>query len=138
MPIQMDAEAIHAFLTEHFPVSLRFGAKITAVEEDALEVTLPFKDRFLRPGGTISGPAMMTLADTAMFYLVLSQVGPSQVAVTSSLSINFLRRPEPADLIARAEMQKLGRTLAVGTVTMRSEGQDKPVAHATVTYALNS
>ena len=79
---------------------------------------------------------MMALADTAMYALVLSAVGRVPLAVTTNLSINFLRKPEPKDLIAEARMLKLGKALAVGDVIIRSDGSDDVVAHAVVTYSI--
>jgi uncharacterized protein (TIGR00369 family) len=78
----------------------------------------------------------MTIADTAMYYLVLGAIGPVALALTTNLNINFLRAPKPADVIAEAEMLKLGSRLAVGQVTIYSAGSDDPVAHATVTYSI--
>jgi acyl-coenzyme A thioesterase PaaI-like protein len=90
----------------------------------------------LRPGGTISGPTMMGRADTVMYALVLSAIGKVPLAVTTNLSINFLRKPELKPLVADGRMLKLGKTLAVGDVIIRSEGRDEPVAHAVVTYSI--
>jgi uncharacterized protein (TIGR00369 family) len=92
--------------------------------------------RHLRPGGSLSGPTLMTLADTAMNVLVLSRYGFQPMAVTSSLSIDFLRKPPLEGLLAEARFLKAGRTLAVGTVTTCSEGEPSPCAHAVVTSAL--
>jgi uncharacterized protein (TIGR00369 family) len=93
-------------------------------------------DRHLRPGGTVSGPALMTIADTAMYYLVLGMIGPVALALTTNLNMNFLRAPKLGDIIAETEMLKLGKRLAVGQVTIYSDGSDEPVAHATVTYSI--
>lgn len=97
---------------------------------------LPFDEAHIRPGGTISGPAMMALADFTMYALVLGMIGPVRLAVTTSLNINFLRRPVPADLIAEARILKLGKRLAVGEVNMHSEGDGTAVAHVTATYSI--
>jgi acyl-coenzyme A thioesterase PaaI-like protein len=78
----------------------------------------------------------MTIADTAMYYLVLGMIGPVALALTTNLNINFLRAPKLADVIAETEMLKLGKRLAVGQVTIYSDGSDDPVAHATVTYSI--
>lgn len=78
----------------------------------------------------------MTLADTAMYVLVLAQIGPVALAVTTNLNINFLRKPAQRDVIATARLLKLGSRLAVGEVMMFSEGADEPVAHATLTYSI--
>lgn len=78
----------------------------------------------------------MTIADTAMYWLVLAMIGPVALALTTNLNIDFLRAPRPTDVIAEAEMLKPGKRLAVGRVTMFSDGDDAPVAHATVTYSI--
>ena len=91
----------------------------------------------LRPGGTVSGPAMFTVADCAFYMAVLGMIGRQALTVTSNLSINFLRKPEAeTDLICETRILKLGRLLATGDATVWSVGQDAPVAHATVTYAI--
>jgi uncharacterized protein (TIGR00369 family) len=133
----MTADDIADFFERFFPGAKRFGARVERVGEGEVEVRLTFSERLLRPGGTVSGPALMTLADTAMYFLVLTQVGPTMAhAVTSNLNMHFLRRPKPVDIIAHVRMLRLGRRHAVGEVTLRSEGDDAPVAHAVVTYAL--
>jgi uncharacterized protein (TIGR00369 family) len=136
----MDREALLAFMREQFPSAIDPDAippwDIETIGRGRLTTRLRYAERFLRPGGTISGPTMMTLADTAMYLLILSHVGPVALAVTTSLHIDFLRRPSPGDLLADAELLKLGRKLAVGRVTLREEDAVEPVAHAAVTYAL--
>jgi len=130
-------EQIDDFLKEHFPEAVGF-VEIDSVEPGAVTIRLATKPHHLRPGGTISGPTLMALADTAMYFLVLSLVGPVALAVTSNLNINFLRKPTPGTLLAQATLLKRGRQLVVGQVHLRSEGEEAPVAHATVTYALPS
>jgi len=133
----MTGDDIASFFDRFFPAARRFGAQVEAVREGEVEVRLAFSERLLRPGGTVSGPALMTLADTAMYFLVLTQVGPTMAqAVTSNLNMHFLRRPKARDIIAHVRMLRLGRRHAVGEVTLRSEGDEEPVAHAVVTYAL--
>jgi uncharacterized protein (TIGR00369 family) len=90
----------------------------------------------VRPGGTISGPTMMALADFAMYVAVLAAIGPVPLAVTINLNINFLRKPAPRDLVAEARLLKLGKRLAMGEITICSEGQSGPVAHVTSTYSI--
>ncbi len=92
----------------------------------------------LRPGGTLSGATMMALADFAMYIAVLSAIGWLPLAVTTNLSINFLKKPAPRDLVAEARLIKLGKRLAVGEIGIRSDGADDLVAHATSTYSLPS
>jgi len=95
-----------------------------------------FEETSLRPGGTVSGPTMMELADFAMYVAVFSAIGPQPLAVTTNLNINFLRKPTHADLLADARLMKVGKRLAVGEVTIFSEGTDEPVAHVTATYSI--
>ncbi len=91
----------------------------------------------LRPGGTVSGPVMMTVADVALYVAILAEVGIVPLAVTTSLNFNFMRKPaSDRAIIGVCKMLKIGRTLAVGEVTLYSEGQDEPVAHAVGTYAI--
>lgn len=90
----------------------------------------------LRPGGTISGPTMMGLADLALYAAIMGSVGPVTLAVTTNLSFNFLRKPAQKDLIADCRLLKLGKRLAVGDVFIRSDGEDDVVCHATGTYSI--
>ncbi len=131
----MTAEDIDRFLAETFPQA-RGWTRIAAIREDELDLVLPFAEENLRPGGTVSGPALMALADTAMYFLILARLGPVALAVTTSLHINFLRRPPAADLFATARLLKLGAKLAVGDVLVRTAEGGAIVAHASVTYAL--
>lgn len=132
----MTREEIEAFLAASFPQATRFGARIERIDAGRLVVRLPVSNVHLRPGGTVSGPSLMTLADTAFYFLLLATLGPIPLMVTTHLSIDFLRRPAPTDVLAEAETLKLGRRLAVGRVTMTSDGDAAPIAHATVTYAI--
>ena len=95
-----------------------------------------YDKRGLRPGGTLSGAAMMALGDFAMYLAVLSAIGWVPLAVTTNLSINFLRKPPPGDLIAEARLLKLGKQLAVGEVAIRADGGEDMVAHVTSTYSM--
>jgi uncharacterized protein (TIGR00369 family) len=134
--LHFTAAELENFLATHFPHIETLPYKVECVSERALELRLPYADKHLRPGGTISGPTLMTLADTAMYLLVLARLGPVALAVTTNLNINFLRKPQPGEVLARAQLLKLGARLAVGEVTMYSVGEDEPVAHATVTYSI--
>jgi uncharacterized protein (TIGR00369 family) len=96
----------------------------------------PFSANALRPGGTLSGTTMMSLADFAMYVAVLSAIGWVPLAVTTNLTINFLKRPAARDLVAEARLIKLGRRLAVGEIGIRSDGADELVAHGTSTYSI--
>ena len=124
-----------AFLQAEFPQT---RCTIEELDEDgSVVVAHPVGVAELRPGGTVSGPVMMTLADVALYVAILAQIGIVPLAVTTNLSINFLRKPR-ADrrVVARCRLLKLGKTLAVGEVYVYSEGEDEPVAHATGTYAI--
>ncbi|QQS49469.1 MAG: PaaI family thioesterase [Acidobacteriota bacterium] len=132
----MTAKELQEFIAGHFPHVDDVGFRIEQVAENFAQVRMVYHAGHLRPGGTISGPSLMMLADTAMYMAILGMIGPVAMAVTTNLNINFLRRPKPADVIARATLLKLGSRLAVGEVRMYSDGEDEPVAHATVTYSI--
>ena len=131
----MKLEELQAFLRQEFPqVAEEFRVE-EAGEELALRLIVA--ERHLRPGGTVSGPAMFGLADVAFYLALLQRIGPVALAVTTNCSIDFLRKPAAGcDLIARARMLKLGSVLAVGDVLIWSEGMDQPVAHASLTYSI--
>jgi uncharacterized protein (TIGR00369 family) len=112
------------------------GLSIERVAYGEARVRRAYSDKYLRPGGTISGPTMMELADFAMYVAVFSAVGRQPLAVTTNLSINFLRKPLRADLIAEARLMKTGKRLVVGEVIIHSDGSDAPVAHVTATYSV--
>jgi uncharacterized protein (TIGR00369 family) len=135
MPV-MSAQELENFLYSHFPEPKARPFRVERVAERFAQVRLVYDDRHLRPGGTISGPSLMTLADTAMFMVLLAEIGPVELAVTTNLNISFLRRPGQSDVIAEARLLKLGKRLAVGDVLMYSDGESEPVAHATVTYSV--
>lgn len=136
MERKMDIAALEAFLADDFP-QVQGDFAIEASTEDLLTVRLKVTDKHLRPGGTVSGPAMFALADVAMYLAVLERLGPVALAVTTNCSIDFMRKPvADADLLAEARLLKLGRVLAVGDVLIRSEGSVKPVARASLTYSI--
>lgn len=132
---RMTAAEIDVLMAATFPAADGY-CEITAIRDDELDCVVRYRAAFLRPGGTLSGPTLMTLADTAMYFLVLAMTGPQPLAVTSSLTINFLRKPPPADLHATARMLKLGKRLAVGEVHLRGGEPAVLVAQASITYAL--
>ena len=136
MTLKMDAAGLQAFLAQDFgQVAADFV--VDRVDASGLTLRLAVADRHLRPGGTVSGPAMFGLADVAMYLAILSRIGPVALAVTTNCSIDFMRKPQAGvDLLAQARVLKLGRTLAVGDVLMFSEGATEPVARASLTYAI--
>lgn len=137
-PVKMDAAALDRFLDEVFP-ELNLDGKSYVVEEVApmaARVRLICQPRHLRPGGTVSGPAMFALADVALYAAILGEIGPVAMAVTTNLNINFLRKPEPGDLIGECRLIKLGKRLAVGEVALRRPESTDLVAHATGSYSI--
>jgi uncharacterized protein (TIGR00369 family) len=135
----MTPEALNAFFDREFPQLTHAGERSILVESVGVMVAtarLVHHDRHLRPGGTISGPAMFALADVALYATILAQIGPIGLAVTTNMTINFMRKPLPGDLVARCRLMKLGRQLAVGEATLVSEGSEDIVAQATGTYAI--
>lgn len=135
METELDAAGLRAFLEEVFP-QIRGQCTVEAVWPMGARMRLPVTEAHLRPGGTVSGPSMFMLADLAFYGAVLGMIGREPLTVTTNLNINFLRKPARADLIAEARILKLGRLLATGDVTLVSAGDDRPVAHATCTYAI--
>jgi uncharacterized protein (TIGR00369 family) len=133
----MTVVELGAFLEEQFPQMNSHGHRfiVEAASGCTVWMRMTYHERMLRPGGTISGPAMFALADIAMYAAVLAVIGPCPLAVTTNLSINFLRKPYPGDMIAAATILKLGKRLAVGEISLRSEG-DELAAHATSTYSI--
>ena len=122
----MSREEVDALLRVEFPQIDVDGPiyRIDAVGPMTARMSLAVSDRHLRPGGTLSGPSMMGLADLALYAAILANVGPVALAVTTNLAFNFLRKPAPRDLVADARLLKLGRRLAVGEVSLRSAGSD--------------
>ncbi len=114
------------------------GFEVEEIGKGTCRVRLPQKDEFLRPGGTVSGPALMSLADYGMYVAVLSAIGRVELAVTTNLTCNFLRRPRPGGVVAECRLLKVGKRLAVGEVSLYSEGDEAngPVAHVTATYSI--
>ena len=134
MPVMTPAD-LHQFLKQHFPQAPP-GISVESVDDTVIRIRQTTEDRHLRPGGTISGPTLMAMVDCGFYLLLLAQLGPVALAVTTNLNINFMRKPEPGDLLGEGRLLKLGKTLAVGDFTIWSEGLPEPVAHATVTYAI--
>jgi uncharacterized protein (TIGR00369 family) len=138
MPVMMTVGELERFLAAEFPQVFKpeNGLTIEAVWDGGCRVRQAFNELSIRPGGTISGPTMMALADFAMYVAVLAGIGPVPLAVTINLNINFLRKPGPRDLLAEARLLRLGKRLATGEVIIRSEGEEAPAAHVTSTYSI--
>lgn len=136
MALAMDKSALAAFLQAEFS-QVADDFTIEEVREMGILVRLNVDDRHLRPGGTVSGPSMFALADVSIYLAVLAMVGPKALAVTTNISMDFMRKPAAAtDLLCDCRLLKLGRSLAVGDCLIRSEGMEAPVARASMTYAI--
>ena len=133
---KVSVEKFNALMAEEMPWAVDVGMTLESIDAGKAVMRLPFDDGMLRPGGTVSGPTMMALADATMYAVVLSAIGIVKLAVTISFNINFLHRPPPADLMADGRLLKLGKRLAVIGVTLHSDGHKEPVAHATGTYSI--
>jgi uncharacterized protein (TIGR00369 family) len=136
MGLQMSTAELMGYLEEVFPqVQGDFG--VEALEADRIVMRLKVQDKHLRPGGTVSGPSMFALADCAAYAMILSRIGRQALAVTTSSSMDFMRKPASgADLIGTCQLLKLGRALAVCDILLHSEGQTGAVARATMTYSI--
>jgi uncharacterized protein (TIGR00369 family) len=136
MTPQMDAAALNEFMMAEFPQVAR-DFRVERVAPMAADVRLIADDKHLRPGGTVSGPAMFALADLAMYATLLAMIGPKALSVTTNCSIDFMRKPAAGrDMIARARLLKLGRVLAVGDALLFSEQESQPAARASLTYSI--
>ncbi len=136
--LQLGPDELTRLLANEFPQNFT-GQGALAIEVAApmvARVRLPYAERHLRPGGTISGPSMFGLADSALYVAILATIGWVPLAVTTNLTINFLSKPGQRDLIAECRLIKLGKSLAVGEVYLRSDGDATVVAHATGTYSI--
>jgi uncharacterized protein (TIGR00369 family) len=134
--MKMTTQEITEFLTQEFP-QIDGEFVVDQVDNEAIVIRLPVADRHLRPGGTVSGPSMFALADLAFYVAVLAHVGPKALAVTTNCNIDFMRKPAAGqDLLGKATILKLGRSLIVGDVMIFSEGMDKPAARASLTYSV--
>lgn len=132
----LGTEELTALLAEIFP-QVAADFRIEELSEDHIQMRLLVQDRHLRPGGTVSGPSLFALADVALYAMLMARVGPKALAVTTSASIDFMRKPAAGqDVLADCKLLKLGRVLVVGDVLMRSEGSDKVVARASMTYSI--
>lgn len=132
----LNAQEIEDSIKEWVPMASDIGLKVEEVRQGYARIRIPFQDKHLRPGGTISGPVMMTAGDTAMYVAILGSLGEMAMAVTSNLNINFLKRPDQLDLIAEANIIKLGKRIAFCEVGIRCEGSEELVAHVTGSYSL--
>jgi len=135
---KMSVAELETFLHREFPQAFSSGEiSIECADGKTCLLRQRFSEKMLRPGGTVSGPTLMALADCAMYVVLLSAIGPVGLAVTTNLSINFLRKGAPGkDVLAAARLMKLGKRLAVGEVNLLSGASSDPIAHVTATYSI--
>jgi uncharacterized protein (TIGR00369 family) len=135
---KMSVAGLEKFLNAEFRQAFGNG-DITVESADGASCLLRqrYSEQMLRPGGTVSGPTLMALADCAMHVVLLSAIGPESLAVTTNLNIDFLRKGAPGrDVLAAAKLLKLGKRLAVGEVDLLSGTSPDPIAHVTATYSI--
>lgn len=134
MSVKPTVAELNEFFQREFPQA---RVRVDALGPNSARVRHQVGDGELRPGGTVSGPVMMTAADVALYAAILGEIGLVALAVTTNLNINFLRKPVSGrDIIGVCTLLKMGKTLAIGEVALYSEGSDDPVAHAVGTYAI--
>lgn len=127
-------EQLAAFMAAEFPQS---RCLVESVGNRSATVRQKVGVDELRPGGTVSGPVLMAVADAALYLAILGEIGMVPLAVTTSLNINFLRKPAAdKDIVGVCKLLKVGKLLAIGEVTLYSDGSEDPVAHAVGTYAI--
>ena len=132
---RLGPEALNAFFARAFPEGGDI-AQVLEVTPGRVLIRQAYASRSLRPGGLISGPTQMGLADRAAYALVLAHIGEVEMAVTTSLTIHFLRGAKPGDLYAEAVLLKLGRRIATADVLMWTESRERAASKATVAYAI--
>jgi len=138
MPVVMTVEELRDYLAKEFPQAYAPGKpnKIVSVGPGTAVVHFAAGERHLRPGGTVSGPTMMGLADGAIYVAILGAIGPVALAVTTSFTCNFLSKPGPGDLECAVKILKLGKRLVVAEATVRGLNDEDPAAHIVATYSI--
>lgn len=132
----LSAFEVQEIIREGVPAAGDMGLEVERVGNREAVARYPFHESMLRPGGTLSGPTMMGLADAAMYAAILAELGRLEMAVTQNLNINFLSRPAATDLTAHARIMRMGKRSVVLEVHLFSAGREEPVAHVTGIYAL--
>ena len=133
---RLDAATFQALAAEGVPYVGLLDVRVEHFAEGAVTVRLPYRELLLRPGGTICGPAIMALADIALYGLALSHVGRVPLAVTTDLTVHFLAKPHASDLLGRARTLKVGKRLIVGECDVVAAAEDQRVAHVVGTYSV--
>lgn len=139
MELKFDAAGVQALIRGGLRVADKGGLIVDEVREGYARIRLPYRESMLRPGNVVSGPALFTAADSAMYALVLSHLGPALMAVTANMNLTFLNKALPGDVIAEAHLLKMGRRLVVMNVDLSTSADpQRIVAHVTGSYALPS
>lgn len=132
--LKMTRQEMITFLENEFP---QYVGEVSEITEDYSLLRQPVNETHLRPGGTVSGPTLMALADVALYVAILSKIGPVALAVTTDFTIHFLNKPRSdSAIMARASLLKLGKRLVIGEVELYSEGTTEIVAHVVATYSV--
>lgn len=132
--MSLSIEQLTKFFDDEFPHN---DFTIEELGDRRIKIRRGVSKSNLRPGGTVSGPFMMSLADIAMYVAILNEIGLVALAVTTNLNINFFHRPSAeADMLAECQLLKVGKKLIVGQVSLYSDGSDTLIAHAVTTYAI--
>ncbi|MBL4784707.1 MAG: PaaI family thioesterase [Cohaesibacteraceae bacterium] len=137
-PLKLSCQDVSSLLDEIFPQLLEGGKSyfVDWIKPGETQMRLVADQRHLRPGGTVSGPALMALADVSAYVIILATLGPVALAVTTSLNINFMAKPGPGDILGHCKVMKFGKRLVVVEVDIFAENQTELVAHATATYSI--
>lgn len=133
---KISVEEFQALIAADLPLIELFGIRTVSIGDGIATMRMHFSSSLIRPGGTIAGPALMALADVTLYAVLLGLIGRVPLAVTTSLNINFLKKPGPSDVLCEGRILKLGRRLAVGECSLHSVEEDDPVAHVTGTYSI--
>ncbi|MCD2177232.1 PaaI family thioesterase [Rhizobium sp. C1] len=133
----LTAEQINEFLEREFPQVHSQGRIFEVINVASGTATLRFtpNEMHLRPGGTVSGPAMFALADVGAYVTLLAHIGPVAMAVTANMNINFLSRPDPVPLDGVGRVLKIGKRLSVIEIAIERVDTRELIAHATATYS---
>jgi len=132
--LKLDAAATQALIVGNLKIVQHGGLLVEEVRSGYARIRIPFSENMLRPGNVVSGPTLFTAADSAMYALVLSHLGPELMAVTSDFNLHFLNKAQPGDVIGEAVLLKLGRRLVVMEVKLRTGNDPRPVAHVVGSY----
>ncbi|NBB71538.1 MAG: hotdog fold thioesterase [Alphaproteobacteria bacterium] len=132
----LDAAGFAELAAEGVPYVGMLDVEVVHFREGEVLVRLPYRELLLRPGGTICGPAIMALADIALYGVALSHVGRVPLAVTTDLTVHFLAKPHPGALLGRARTLKAGKRLIIGECEVTAQPDAQPVAHVVGTYSV--